>query len=115
MSLLMYVNEEIDERRGLEYIRRNASRDVFHQVLSKTWKGERKVRGFERKGELIFLMSFELLHTASNHHRIVRVRQITAPFEVKNYKSHHHSTFLIALDEYGEVIGAYNDTLSLTG
>jgi hypothetical protein len=112
MSLMMYVNEEIDERRGLEYIRRNCvSSTVFHQVLSHVWAGQSKAREFTPRGELHFDIAFELVYTGKENRRIVRVRQVTAPPTQRRFTVHHLSTFLVTLDPQGCVDGAYFDSL----
>lgn len=112
MSLMMYVNEEIDERRGLEYLRRNCvDRTVFHKVLGHVWAGSSKARHFCPQGELLMDITFELVYTGRENRRIVRCRQVSAPITQKRFTEHHRTTFLITLDGQGLVDGVYNDTL----
>jgi hypothetical protein len=115
MSLLQYVDEEIDERRGMEYLRKCSSRDVFHSVLTHVWVGVEKAKRIHTRGELVMDMAFELVHTFPNSRRIVRVKMVAAPPTCKKFEQHHHSTFLIGLCPEGQVIGVYKDSLSLNG
>ncbi|BDD79670.1 hypothetical protein [Burkholderia phage FLC9] len=115
MSLLQYVNEEIDERRGMEYLRMCSSRDVFHSVLAHTWVGVEKAKRVHTRGELVMDMSFELVHTFPNNKRIVRVRMVASPPNRSKLEQHNFSTFLVALCPEGCVVGVYKDSLSING
>jgi hypothetical protein len=113
MSLMRYVNEEIDEARGLEYLRRLCvDRAIFHAVMRQVWKGQSKSRAFHPRGELIINISFSLVHVSPQGKRIVRCHQTTVPCTVKSHQSYHNSTFLVVLDDEGRVTGAYNDSLA---
>lgn len=112
MSLMMYVNEEIDERRGLEFIRRNCvSSTMFHKVLGFVWAGQSQAREFTPRGELLFDIAFELVYTGKENRRIIRVKQVTAPALQRRFTVHHLSTFLVTLDPEGCIDGAYHDSL----
>jgi hypothetical protein len=116
MSLLQYVNEEIDERRGLEYLRKCSSRDVFHVVLSHVWVGVEKAKRIHSRGELVMSISFELVHTFPNNRRMVRAHVVSAPPSCKKFGKENFSTFLVAVCPEGRVSGVYKDALSqLTG
>lgn len=115
MSLLQYVNEEIDEGRGLEYLRKCSSRDVFHSVLAQVWVGVEKAKRVHSRGELVTDMSFELIHAGANCRRIVRVKMVAAPPKCSKLAAHNFSTFLIALCSEGRVVGVYKDSLSING
>jgi hypothetical protein len=112
MSLMLYVNEEINESRGLEYLRRNClNAQVFSvHVLYYTGRGYVLARKRHPRGELDMSCSFELLRTVPDNRRIVRVRLVTRPPSVKHFRREHFTSFLVLLDQAGSVIEAFNDS-----
>jgi hypothetical protein len=115
MNLLLYVDEEIDESRGLEYLRRCSSPEIFHRVLAHMWAGLKEARKLHPRGELALYISFELVRQFKSNLRVVRAKVANAPPSLKQFQKEHFSTFLLIVDEQGQVIGVYKDILSLTG
>lgn len=112
MSLLQYVNEEIDERRGLEYLRKTClTPKLFRQVLIHVGIGMNIARKKHPRGELDMSCSFELVHTGLNNRRLVRVRLVTAPHRCKQLEQENFTTFLVLLDQEGSVTGVHSDSL----
>lgn len=112
MSLLLYVNEEIDERRGLEYLRKACvDARMFRQVLMYTGTGLIRAREKHPRNELDMSASFELVHTGMNSRRLVRVRLVVAPFSIRHLHRENFTTFLVVLNPEGSVMGVHSDAL----
>ena len=112
MNLLHYVDEEIDEARGLEYLRKCSSAEIFHRILAYTWLGIRKAREIHPRGALVVLPSSSLVRVLEAHLPRIRAHVVTAPPQSKQFEEANHSTFLLLIDQEGQVVGVYKDTLS---
>lgn len=112
MSLLQYVDEEIDECRGIEYLRRACPTGAaFMDVLVMTSRGRMLAREKYPRGELDMSCSFELVRTASDNRRLIRVRLVTAPPRIKQYQRENFTTFLVILNQEGSITEVCNDTI----
>jgi hypothetical protein len=106
MSLMLYVNEEINERRGLEYLRNAAATpEIFRQILTQVCSGVNRARSIYTRGALDMSLSFELLRTATNQERLIRTSLVVAPPSCKKFKPESFTTFLVIVDPEGSVIG----------
>lgn len=111
-SLLPYIDEKIDESRGLEYLR-NATPDakLFRLITSFVSTGINRARKISPRGELDMSASFELVRLTTDQQRIIRVKLVVARLKRKCLKPENSTTFLILLDREGRVSGVYNDAL----